>query len=99
MEATDRLIWQQEDSMANGGILSGNIITNNQFFPTIQNSYLSSVTLIFDNVVKFATYDLTTIIPQYIHLLSHQSEDSKLYHETTHFRTGRQQKQQRYTTR
>lgn len=53
--AENRLIWQQEDSLANGGIF-GNIITNNQFFSTINgvaihNQFLSA------DASKFATYD------------------------------------------
>ena len=49
------LIWQQEDSTANGGI-SGNIVTENQFFPTAKDVAIYNTSLSND-VFKFATYD------------------------------------------
>ena len=49
------LIWQQENSMAYGGI-SGNSITGNQFFSTTQGVAIKS-TSNFGAVAKFATYD------------------------------------------
>ncbi len=51
----NELIFQQENSLAHGGI-SGNKITGNQLYPTTQNFAINS-TSTFSDVVKFATYD------------------------------------------
>jgi parallel beta-helix repeat protein len=51
-----RLIYQQEDSISNGG-LNGNTITNNQLFPTTKDSVPIFNISNFRDVHNFATYD------------------------------------------
>ncbi|ESS74100.1 hypothetical protein MGMO_4c00120 [Methyloglobulus morosus KoM1] len=52
----DRLIWQQEDRVINGG-LQGNIITGNQLFPTTNKGVAILNNSLVGNVDKFASYD------------------------------------------
>jgi len=52
--STDRLLMQDEEPTT-AGVLSGNIITNNQFFPTTKNVAIHNNSTSGD-VFKFATY-------------------------------------------
>jgi parallel beta-helix repeat protein len=54
--AEDRLLWQQEDSIVNGGIY-GNKVINNQIFPTTQYSVGIHNNTTSNYVEKFASFD------------------------------------------
>jgi Right handed beta helix region/Carbohydrate binding domain len=49
-----RMLYQQEDKYVNN-VLSENSVTNNQFFPTINNVVIDNTTTV-GNITKFATY-------------------------------------------